>query len=172
MAMGLRKSLSAAVLGAAMLAGGVSGASAEQTPVIYAGPEQSNSAVSALFTLVSGQSYDFSAWLTNEGEAYSGFTVGTATLVYVSTKTAVAVVSTLLNTGNFGTSASTLFTASNTGSYKIKFLLDNSEATDRVSGFGAIALHKAPGPVAGAGLPVLLGLMGFAAWRRRQSMAA
>lgn len=29
----------------------------------------------------------------------------------------------------------------------------------------------APGPIAGAGLPALLGLMGFAVWRRRQQQA-
>lgn len=29
-----------------------------------------------------------------------------------------------------------------------------------------------PGPIAGAGLPIVLGMMGFAAWRRRRAAAA
>ncbi|TBW32427.1 hypothetical protein EYW49_22075 [Siculibacillus lacustris] len=34
-----------------------------------------------------------------------------------------------------------------------------------------VSVTAVPGPIAGAGLPVVLGLAGFAAWRRRRSAA-
>ncbi len=33
----------------------------------------------------------------------------------------------------------------------------------------SVKVSAVPGPIAGAGLPIVLGMMGFAAWRRRQA---
>lgn len=74
------------------------------------------------------------------------------------------------------TSLNQTITGLNVGDvYKLSLVTKATSGNFDVTGLnGSIAPTPmaAPGPIAGAGLPVVLGMMGFAAWRRRKAVAA
>lgn len=63
-------------------------------------------------------------------------------------------------------SASSSYTFLTGGHYTLTSYVTYGEATVTAT------INTVPGPVVAAGLPAVLGLMGFAAWRRRQSAVA
>ncbi len=61
----------------------------------------------------------------------------------------------------------TLPTAINASALRI-----SAVSGDALYGFSNLQAFAVPGPIAGAGIPMVLGLLGFGAWRRKKAAAA
>lgn len=120
----------------------------------------------SLISLTAGQVYNFAlswAGVSNTFGLFGARLVDSSNVV-VENITALFPAS----TGSGSTSTSFVAQASYTG---LTFQLAgySSTATGVSSTLSAVSPLPAPGPIAGAGLPLLLGLAGLGVWRRRKA---
>lgn len=110
------------------------------------------------FDVIAGATINISALLTGTIAVFN-YTLanGVGTTVWNATS---ALIDDVLE------SASASYTFLTSGHYTLTSYVTFGEATVTAT------INTVPGPVAAAGLPAVLGLMGFAAWRRRQNAAA
>ena len=177
----MKRHLFGLAISAAIAFGGVSGASANPLStlqLLYDG--------NAFY--VENPSTDLSSFLTLLGDTYNSPS-GYATIVSAftsATNITPTYLSQFLATGTQATVTASDgdannpydwvvdLTFTNVGSSgTIKYAVAQGGASSSVSGtFSGSGSIAAPGPISGAGLPVVLGLIGFGLYRRRNAVAA
>ena len=163
------------------------GAAVLATAAVPAGLKTAEAAGTVFTTTIdnTGKNFSASAFLGSltAGTMYDlmlGWTKATSTDVfssfgaYVVDSMSNTVASVLLG-GSFAKSvvpytAATSFTAQAGQTYTLLYGTSQDKVKDFTVTVAASPLPS-PGPIAGAGLPIVLGLMGFAAWRRRNAAA-
>ncbi|MEJ1158800.1 hypothetical protein [Prosthecomicrobium sp. N25] len=134
-------------------------------------------------------SFDFGTFFTNAGSnadnatsAFVGFTLSPASPLNLPANRANPPVAG--SPGGFVSAAQTVFghaltfVASGATQYiaigvyarDTKFTAEGTGA-DRTLGFGNLSVSEVPGPVAGAGLPLVAAAAGYLAWRRRRGQS-
>jgi MYXO-CTERM domain-containing protein len=112
---------------------------------------------------VAGQSYTLSAiWATAGG--YNDPTSNANNIQFLNVLWDGA---TVLSESAASPTGWTSFTAQVTGTGSDALTIEGV-SSNGYNGIDNVSVTAAPGPVAGAGLPALLGLLGYAGWRRRQ----
>lgn len=126
------------------------------------------------------ESLSAGSWWTQTGNTFTGnYSAGSSAVV---SGPLLAITSTLYSWSLqiFTIGSTTYAKGSETyGTQSINFVFNGSSYVDDGTAFGPKSTsysvdtsYTVPGPVAAAGLPALIGFAGWAAWRRRRSVAA